>query len=157
MPYLAIRFSENGERKVAYLGALVFGLGMSNPHTCLFYGLPIMIWILITGRAQLWTVRRLLVIASSFLAGLLPYVYLPLADLHAAAFSWGNTSTAEGFVAHVLRREYGTFQLGPGASNVGGNFLLGLRGYFAALPGGAASVGLFVALFGLYYTLRGKS
>src|SRR5260370_6477366 len=157
MLYLAIRYSENGERKVAYLGALVFGLGMSNHHTCLFYGLPIMVCILITGRAHLLTGRRLLVIASSFLAGLLPYVYLPLADLHAAAFSWGNTSTAEGFVAHVLRREYGTFQLGPGASNVRGNFLLGIRGYFSSWPSENLYIRLFLTLFGLYFTLRGKS
>src|SRR5712692_4753423 len=67
MLYLAVRYSENHDSKFAYLTALVFGLGMSNHHTCLFYGFPIVVWIVITGRAELWTIRRLLILGGCFL------------------------------------------------------------------------------------------
>src|SRR5436305_11452667 len=129
MLYSAIRYAEGHERKYAYLTAFFFGLGMSNHHTSLFFGLPIMFWILIAGRRELWTFRELLIIVSCFLVGLLPYVYLPLADTRMMAVSWGNTSTLNGFFTHVLRREYGILQLGAHRLDAPGNFFRGLDAY----------------------------
>ena len=153
MFYLAVRYAEVPEAKFAYLSALVFGLGMSNHHTCIFYGFPFMLWILITGRAELWSMRRLLILAACFMAGLLPYLYLPLADARLAPVSWGNASSVKGFLVHVLRREYGTLQLGNKFGG-GGKFFLGIRQYFGALPGQVFYVGLVLALIGLYETIR---
>jgi hypothetical protein len=48
----------------------------------------------------------------------LPYAYLPLAASGQAAVSWGHTATLAGFVRHVTRAEYGTFQLA--STHVGG-------------------------------------
>jgi hypothetical protein len=44
--------------------------------------------------------------------GLLPYAYLWLASRSQAAVSWGDETTLGGFLAHVLRRNYGTFSMG---------------------------------------------
>ena len=44
--------------------------------------------------------------------GLLPYGYLVFASRSTAAISWGDQSTLDGLLGHVLRREYGTFSLG---------------------------------------------
>ena len=156
MIYLAVLYQEGRELKFAYLTALVFGLGMSNHHTSLFFGAPIMVWMFITGRAQLWSPKPLLITAGCFLVGLLPYIYLPLADLHTAPFSWGHTSTLKGFVVHLLRREYGTLQLGAHKLDTRGNFLLGMRQFFLALPAQAYYIGLVLALVGLYFALRDK-
>ena len=156
MIYLAVRYQEDRELKFAYLSALAFGLGMSNHHTSLFFGAPIMVWIFITGRAKLWSLRPLMVTAVCFCVGLLPYVYLPLADLHTAPFSWGHTSTLKGFVVHLLRREYGTLQLGAHKLDTRGNFLLGMRQYLLALPAQVYYIGLVLALIGLYFALRNK-
>jgi len=156
MLYLAVRYSENHDSKFAYLTALVFGLGMSNHHTCLFYGFPIVVWILITGRAELWKIRRLAAIAGCFLVGLLPYAYLPLADSHVAIFSWGHASTLKGFLVHVMRREYGTLQLGAHKLDTSGNFLLGMRRYISDLPGQVIYIGAVLAPVGLYFSLRNK-
>lgn len=154
--YTAVRYSERRDPKFAYLSALVFGLGMSNHHTCLFYGIPIMLWILVTGRRELWTIRRFLAIASCFLVGLLPYAYLPIADAYKPAVSWGNASTVKGFLTHVMRSEYGTLQLGPTRLDSSGNFLLGLKEYFWNLPHQVFYVGLLLAVLGLYHSLRQK-
>lgn len=154
--YTAVRYSESRDAKFAYLSALVFGLGMSNHHTCLFYGAPIMLWILVTGRRELWTIRRLLAIAGCFLGGLLPYAYLPIADALKPSVSWGNASTLQGLLAHVMRSEYGTLQLGPTRLDSSGNFLLGLKVYFWNLPHQVFYVGLLLAVLGLYHSLRQK-
>jgi Protein of unknown function (DUF2723) len=156
MLYLAVCYSEGREQKYVYLTALIFGLGMSNHHTCVFYGAPIMLWILITGRAELWTLKKLALISALFLAGLLPYAYLPFADAHMAPLSWGHAATVKGFLLHVMRREYGTLQLGAHNVDTRGNFLLGLRRYFSDLPGHLLYIGVVFALVGLYFGLRDK-
>jgi hypothetical protein len=44
---------------------------------------------------------------------LLPYLYLPIAAAGSSPVTWGAADTWAGFWTHVLRREYGTFQLAP--------------------------------------------
>src|SRR2546428_6802477 len=156
MIYLAVRYQEGRKLKFAYLTALAFGLGIANHHTSLFFGAPIMVWIFISGRAQLWSLKPLMITAGCFCVGLLPYVYLPLADLHTAPFSWGHTSMLKGFVVHLLRREYGTLQLGAHKLETRGNFLLVMRQFFLALPGQVYYIGLVLGLVGLYSALRNK-
>jgi len=47
-----------------------------------------------------------------FLAGLVPYIYLPLSSMYSGArWTWGDQSTLAGFLKHLLREEYGTFDL----------------------------------------------
>lgn len=96
-----------------FAGALVFGLGLSNHLTSLFFNglfLAAMIW-----RARedpAWrTGRRWAVMAGWVAAGGLPYLYLPLAAASHPLIAWGEPDTVAGFVRHLLRSEYGTFQL----------------------------------------------
>nr|XP_034959052.1 transmembrane protein 260-like isoform X1 [Zootoca vivipara] len=47
-----------------------------------------------------------------FLAGCLPYLYLPASSyLNKARWTWGDQTTLKGFTTHLLREEYGTFNL----------------------------------------------
>lgn len=155
MIYLAVRYQENQEPRLAYLTAFVFGLAMTNHHTSLFIGVPIVAWIFFKrGRTQLWSLKPLATTAACFLVGLVPYVYLPLADRTAPPFSWGHTSTLKGFFVHLLRREYGTLQLGAHKLDTRGNFLLGLSHYLWALPAQLYFIGLILALIGVYFGLR---
>jgi len=67
------------------------------------------------------TVRRLQALDASALvrltaaavAGLAPYVYLPLSALLSTSsrYSWGDQTTVDGVLRHVLRADYGTFDL----------------------------------------------
>lgn len=154
--YTAVSYSETRDPNFAYLSALMFGLGMSNHHTCLFYAVPIMIWILLIGRRELWTMRRLMAISGCFIAGFLPHAYLFIADAYKPAVSWGNTSRIQGFLTHLLRREYGTLQLARQTADTTGNFLIGLKEYFFSLPHQVFYVGLVLAVVGLYQGLRQK-
>jgi len=51
-------------------------------------------------------------LALCFVAGFLPYVYLPVSSSrNAARWSWGDQTSLSGFLTHLLRTEYGTFSL----------------------------------------------
>jgi len=108
-------------RRRVFALAFACGLGMSNHHTFVFIGAPLIL-------RSLWVARRELRASGVALAvlsgasGLLPYAYLAFASRSAAAISWGDQSTFDGLVGHFLRREYGTFSLGR-ADNSAGAFV----------------------------------
>ena len=108
---LAVMWQETRDRRWVLWGALVFGLGLSNHQTIVFTGAPLSAWALWTGRRDLLRLRPLLWIVSLFALGLIPHLYLPIAAARDAAVTWGAADTRSGFWTHVLRREYGTFQL----------------------------------------------
>jgi hypothetical protein len=110
---LAVLYVDRRERPFALGGAFVFGLGLSNHHTIVFTAAPLAAWVLASGWRDLGRPGVLVGLVVAFAAGLSPYAYLPLAARHHAVVSWGATDTWPGFLTHVLRREYGTFQLAP--------------------------------------------
>lgn len=108
--------------------ALLAGLAAANHHTIVFVAAPFAAYLAARHRALL-TPRTVLVCAGLALAGASPYLYLPWAASRGPAIAWGDPSSAAGFVDHVLRREYGTFQLAtPDVGGGGGAWprILGL-------------------------------
>lgn len=58
------------------------------------------------------SVPGLIFLGVCFLAGFLPYTYLPISSfLNKARWSWGDQTTLSGLLTHLLRVEYGTFSL----------------------------------------------
>lgn len=58
------------------------------------------------------TLGHMLKLTFCFLAGCLPYLYLPASSyLNKARWTWGDQTTLKGFTTHLLREEYGTFNL----------------------------------------------
>ncbi len=95
--------------------AFVAGLGLSNHHSIVLIApIGICAWIQATRASK----RPLVTLLASLVAltvGLLPYAYLVYAARTsdpAATWLWGETKTLGGLLAHFLRREYGTTQLG---------------------------------------------
>ena len=128
--YLTIRYYARRELTTALVGALVAGMGLTNQHTLVLYLVPSILFILYFGRTQLvytatehthvvdgsrsYTYRpsvRLVHLGLCFLAGLSFYAYLPWASARVTKASWGDCSNVSGFLIHLLRQEYGTFQL----------------------------------------------
>ncbi|XP_038584180.1 transmembrane protein 260 [Micropterus salmoides] len=107
-------------RKIAHLGALCCGLGLCNQHTLVLYVLVIIPWVL----HRLYSCRELSLrgfvsLGVCFLAGFLPYIYLPISSyLNTARWSWGDQTTLSGLLTHLLRAEYGTFNLAKTESSV---------------------------------------
>ncbi|XP_037551283.1 transmembrane protein 260 [Nematolebias whitei] len=105
--------SSTRRRKIAHWGALCCGLGLCNQHTLVLYVLVIIPWVLyqLSALKEL-SFRDLVSLGLCFLAGFLPYVYLPVSSyLNTARWSWGDQTTLSGLLAHLLRAEYGTFSL----------------------------------------------
>ncbi len=110
--WLAVLLDATRDRRYAVTGAFVLGLGLANHQTVLFTGLPIVAWALITS-PELRRPAALVSLVVAGAAGLIPYLYLPVLASHRAFVSWGAADGWDGFWTHVLRREYGTFQLAP--------------------------------------------
>ncbi len=102
----------------AYMGAFTCGLALCNQHTIVLYEAPLILWMMVLLRKRIYRSPALLLqLGMCFVLGLTPYLYLPIAaSANHNAGSWGVVSTAAGFVHHVLRRDYGTFQLFSGAA-----------------------------------------
>uniref|UniRef100_A0A8C5TIF0 Transmembrane protein 260 n=1 Tax=Malurus cyaneus samueli TaxID=2593467 RepID=A0A8C5TIF0_9PASS len=98
---------------ISKLGAFCCGLSLCNQHTIVLYIACVVPWVL----SRLFTKRELspghlLKLGLCFLAGLLPYLYLPASSyLNRARWTWGDQTTFQGFLTHFLREEYGTFNL----------------------------------------------
>ncbi len=116
--YLVLQFALHRNPSYALVGALVCGLALSNQHTIVLYEAPLVLWMLVLLRNYIHRHPLfLLQLSGCFIAGLLPYLYLPLmAQRSPKAGSWGHVTTLEGLLHHILRRDYGTFQLFSGAS-----------------------------------------
>uniref|UniRef100_A0A8C7A461 Transmembrane protein 260 n=1 Tax=Nothoprocta perdicaria TaxID=30464 RepID=A0A8C7A461_NOTPE len=99
--------------KIAKLGAFCCGLSLCNQHTIVLYIICIVPWVLfrLFQKKEL-SLGHLLKLGLCFLAGLLPYLYLPASSyLNRARWTWGDQTTLQGFLTHFLREEYGTFSL----------------------------------------------
>ncbi len=107
----AVLYAQTRDRRHAMAGAFALGLGLSDHHTIVFTGVPLVAWAAWVGREELLRPRTAGLLVVAFAAGLVPYLSLPLADSRHATVSWGEADTWHGFWTHVLRREYGTFQL----------------------------------------------
>jgi hypothetical protein len=109
--WLWLGVERTASRRLVFALLLVCGLAMCNHHTFVFVGAPLAL-------RSVWVARRNLGIGGVALAiglglaGLLPYAYLWFASRSAAAVSWGDETTWEGLIGHVLRRDYGTFSMG---------------------------------------------
>ncbi|NXQ73428.1 TM260 protein, partial [Quiscalus mexicanus] len=99
--------------KISKLGAFCCGLSLCNQHTIVLYVACVVPWVLsqLLRRREL-SLGHLLKLGLCFLAGLLPYLYLPASSyLNRARWTWGDQTTFQGFLTHFLREEYGTFNL----------------------------------------------
>ena len=116
--WLTLLFAQTRELKFIYWGAFVCGLALCNQHTIILYIVPLVLWILFVCRKVIYHHPFTLVkLSGSALLGLSLYLYLPIAAIYnEIPGSWGHVSDFSGLLQHILRRDYGTFQLFSGAS-----------------------------------------
>jgi hypothetical protein len=146
---VAVRYDAHAERRHALAGALLVGLGMSNHHTFAFVAAPVCAWAIGRGRQDLLRPRVVGQLALATAAGLLPYLYLPLAAAGSATVSWGAANTWPGFWTHVLRREYGTLRLAAPGVAQGASATETLGAWGEALYAQLGAVGVVLAGVGL--------
>jgi hypothetical protein len=150
--YFSIRYFRSRDLKFVRWFSFILGLGLANHQTVIFYGAPLILWILWNGRRELLNLSELskLVLLTSL--GMFPYFYLWLASNHSPMATWGDTSTGSGLLRHILRSDYGTFQLGSG--NQEAELGKGLLRYASELFRQVLFVGVPLAVWGLRGRLR---
>ena len=136
------------DRKESTLGwfFFAFGLGLTNHHTLLFVGVPFAIWMLYRAPRTALAWPRILRLPALGAAGLLPYLYLFVSPADHPSTTWGATSSPSGFIEHLLRKQYGTLQLGT--MEQGGSLGERLGAYLVELPGQLLWVGAALAIVG---------
>lgn len=107
---LLIEWHRSGDERFFVAAALIGGLGMAHQQTIALVGLGVVV--------LMWHHRRrfrggglLIRSTAAVVVGLLPYVYLPVAASTHPAWNWGDISSLEDLVGHVLRNAYGTAAL----------------------------------------------
>ncbi len=151
---LGVLYADARDPRVLVAGALLGGLGLSNHHTIVFTLAPFAVWALWTARGELRSPRLVGSIALAFGVGLLPYLYLPIAAARHAPVTWGAEGTWDGFWAHVLRREYGTFQLAPSGIAGASDGAQTARAWWSDLLEELGGWGVPLAAFGVVHTAR---
>jgi hypothetical protein len=107
-------------RRFVFALCTVCGLAMCNHHTFVFVGAPLVLRSFWVARRELGA-RSIVLACALGLLGLLPYAYLALASSSPATVSWGDETSLDGFLTHILRRNYGTFSMGQASK--GGAFV----------------------------------
>eukprot|EP00941_MAST-03F_sp_MAST-3F-sp1_P000766 g766.t1 len=99
----------------AWSGSLVSGFCLSNQHTTIFIVISFAPWVIYRlhrpDRGTPLTWRIIFSLGLCGLLGLSPYLHLYVAASKQRKDGWGNQTTWDGFRRHLLREEYGTFQL----------------------------------------------
>jgi len=119
--FLWLCVERTAARRFVFALCTACGLAMCNHHTFVFVGAPLVLRSFWVARRSL-RIRGIALGCALGLLGLLPYVYLAIASGSHAAVSWGDETTLDGFLTHVLRRNYGTFSMGQ-AGKSGGAFV----------------------------------
>lgn len=108
---------ELGTRQTALLLGVASGLALTHHQTAIFVVAPLLL-ARVRRRAS-WSA-----VGAGLALGCTPLLLLPLWSGTDTLFSWGELRSLDGVLTHLLRREYGTFQLASGATSSGlGSFL----------------------------------
>jgi tetratricopeptide (TPR) repeat protein len=87
-----------------------FALGLGVHHVTVMLTLPGLAWlVLATGGSAVLRPRRLLLLIACGAAGLLVYLYLPLAAARSPLLDWGDPRTLERVWWHVTGRQYQSY------------------------------------------------
>lgn len=115
--HTAVRYAVHQTDRLTYLGATLCGAALTNQHTAILVDIPVAIWVVY--KSNLLHRSRRSVLFKAALSFLVPIIifyatmpYFAINRPHRG--SWGDVTSIGGFVHHLLRRDYGTFQLYSG-------------------------------------------
>ncbi len=112
--YILIVWRENLHNdRYIYLAAFFFGLSMANHHTAILL-VPAIVFSLIYNKKDILFNKKILSFSALvFLAGLTPYIYLPVAAMKEPPLNWKNPVNIKNFKGLVFRENYGSMSLIP--------------------------------------------
>lgn len=108
--YLGIRFiSENGDRRLLFLGSFILGIGMGNHHTIGFMIFPLMFLLALNKQNRVSTI---FISVLFFMLGFSVYIFSYVRSLKyfsdGILFSYSDSSSFRRFLITFFREEYGS-------------------------------------------------
>jgi hypothetical protein len=141
---LAFHAAEKGGARWWMAAAYVAGLGLANHMTTVLF-LPGLLFLYFStlgwGRQ---TLKSLVSLLPALLAGVSPYLYLPLRAAGAPMLNWGDPVTFERFLWHVTGKQYRVWMF----SSVETAWRNGMA-FLEGLPVQTAVVGVLAAVIGV--------
>jgi hypothetical protein len=102
-----ILFYQTKNIRYFYLLGFLAGLSLTHHHT-IFFVLPGMLVLIAKHTKVIFSKLRYVLIGfASFAAGLLPYLYVPIAASTNPIVNWDHATTLNNFLHLVLRKDYG--------------------------------------------------
>ncbi len=102
----AWRWAVKGSDRSLAAAFLLCGIGATNHTFMAVYAAALFLHAAVSDPALARRPLRLVLCASAFAPGLLPYLYLPLRSRMNPRLDWGNPETIESFLRVVLRRGF---------------------------------------------------
>jgi tetratricopeptide (TPR) repeat protein len=103
---VALSWYRSRNSRLLFLAFFLCGLGATNHTFMVIYGVALAAFVLMSEPALIWKPRGIFLAASSFGAGLLPYLYLPLRSRADPPLDWGNPESVTGLLRVILRWDF---------------------------------------------------
>lgn len=156
--FLSLFLRDHFSSKKFYALLFFLGLSVTHHHTILF--LFPSIFLLVRPQFRLiWkslNVRFIFYSIFSFLLGLLPLVYLPIASLSYPAIDWERPATFFGFINLLFRVSYGTFQAGPSIVDNPFARIISLATFFELSFFDLGVIGIIFGLIGILVSRKSR-
>jgi len=95
--------------KCLILAVLFFGLAVFHHHMAILL-LPAYAYAIWTLRKKIfWKKRRFLYLGGAFMAGVIPYLFVPIAAARKTPVNWDDAGNIANFIRLLTRADYGTF------------------------------------------------
>lgn len=143
---------EGKARRLLYILGFLCALSLCNHYTIVLFFPALLLFVLRPLLSMLRRPRHLLAALAFFLAGLLPYIYLPLSAARQPYVNFGDPSSLGNFVEVVTRSYYGTTKLwsGPAAAHR----LDLVFDYLKTLDGQVYIFGIALGTAGMFHAAR---
>lgn len=111
--YFGTCFFSSRQVRFVWMAAFWCGLGLSNQHTFVLFVIPVVLIVVAAlVRQQQLNLSLTIKTILCFALGLLPHIYLVVSyKFSTSLFIWGAFDDTKGFLHHLLRSDYGTFEL----------------------------------------------
>jgi hypothetical protein len=135
--------------RVWYLFALLLGLSFTNHLSTILLAPSLLFFFFVEHNNFTNASKRVALLVPLFLAGLLPYLYLPIRSSFDPILDWGNPSSFDSFYRHISGQHYRTWMFSSMEVSIK-NF----GHYFLNLPSSFGYVSLLLSPVGLIYLLK---